>query len=176
MFVYLGLGANLGDRLANLQAACTTLGDTDTITARSAHYESAPMYHTEQPRFLNMVIAYETPLAPHTLLTTLKAIEIAQGRDLGGFRNGPRPIDLDILLAYPSASQQTPADAISIDEPDLIIPHPRITERAFVLFPLRDIAPDLVHPTTGKTIAEIAASFINDDVTLIADETMKGQP
>ncbi|BAI73967.1 2-amino-4-hydroxy-6-hydroxymethyldihydropteridine pyrophosphokinase (plasmid) [Azospirillum sp. B510] len=143
--MHLALGGNMGDRAANLAEAIRRLGEAVEIDARSALYETAAMYVTDQPAFLNMAVRGTTRLKPAALLRFLKRIETTLGRDLGGLRFGPRPIDIDILLY---------ADRV-VAEPDLEIPHPRMAERAFVLCPLADIAADLVHPVLNRRIATL---------------------
>jgi len=145
--VYLALGSNLGDRLANLEAAIARLAPAVAVTARSRVYETAPMYVTDQPAFLNMAVRGETGLAPGSLLAHLKAVEAELGRRSGGVRFGPREVDLDILL-YGDAVLATPA---------LEVPHPRMVERAFVLRPLADVAAQLRHPVLGRSIAALLA-------------------
>ena len=140
--VHLALGGNLGDRAANLAEAIRRLGEAMDIDTQSALYETAPMYVTDQPAFLNMAVRGTTRLGPTELLRFLKEIEASLGRDLGGLRFGPRPIDIDILLY---------ADRV-VAEPDLEIPHPRMAERAFVLCPLADIAADTIHPVLNRRI------------------------
>lgn len=126
--VYIALGSNLGDRLANLRAAVAALDERGiAVTARSSVWETPPV-PVDQPPFLNAAVAVETSLEPAALLRELKAIEHALGRRTGP-RWGPRPIDLDILF-YGDERFETP---------ELTVPHPRIAERAFVLAPLSDI-------------------------------------
>ena len=140
--VLLALGSNLGDRLANLRAAIAGLAPIVAVDAASPVYETAPMYDTDQGRYLNMAVRGRTVLAPRALLDALKALERRVGR-VRSRRYGPRSIDLDIVFY---------ADRI-VDEPGLEIPHPRMAERAFVLAPAADIAADWRHPRTGLTVA-----------------------
>ncbi|WP_431858305.1 2-amino-4-hydroxy-6-hydroxymethyldihydropteridine diphosphokinase [Azospirillum sp.] len=154
--VYLALGSNLGDRLANLEAAIAALAPAVAVTARSAVYETAPMYVTDQPAFLNMAVRGETALAPEPLLAHLKGIEAALGRRGGGVRFGPREVDLDILL-YGDAVLRAAA---------LEIPHPRMVERAFVLRPLADVAAEVRHPVLGRSIAELLAEAPGADTVV----------
>ncbi|MBA3826324.1 MAG: 2-amino-4-hydroxy-6-hydroxymethyldihydropteridine diphosphokinase [Ktedonobacterales bacterium] len=174
MFVFVGLGSNQGDRAANLRAGISSFARILGAQGlrESPVYESAPMYLTEQPPFLNMVISGAVAVELATLLHVFKEIEGALGRDLSSqaTRNGPRPLDMDILLAY--EGQRLP-DMASVpilrDTPELIIPHPRMAERAFVLFPLRDLAPNLMHPTLHRTIAALVEDVATQDVHKLAD-------
>lgn len=150
--VFIALGGNIGDRSANLAAALERLAVLMTIEKRSAVYETAPKYVTDQPAFLNMAVVGETELAPESLLDALKDIEQALGR-VEGQRFGPRPIDLDILFY----------DDLQIDTPRLTVPHPRLHERRFVLAPLADIAPTCAHPASGQTVAEMLSALPPDD-------------
>jgi len=142
--VYLGLGSNMGNRRANLDRALELLSQRLWVDQVSPTYDTEPEGDTSQPRFLNLVSRIRTRLAPLGLLTLAKGIESRLGRRNAG-RNAPRPIDIDILFF---------GDQV-MDTPKLIIPHPRVEERAFVLVPLADIAPDLRHPVTGKTVQEM---------------------
>lgn len=142
--VYLGLGANLGNRKLNLKKALEALSSRVEIIKVSPIYETDPVGFTEQPLFLNIAIAGKTRLKPKTLLEFAKEIEINMGR-VPGQPNAPRPIDIDILFY---------GDKIIRDE-ELIIPHPRLTVRAFVLVPLNDIAPELVHPDNKRKIKQL---------------------
>lgn len=142
--VHLGLGSNLGNRQSNLDRALDFLTQGLQVEKISSVYETEPIGNTNQPRFLNLACQAYTRLAPMELLTLAKSIESRLGRPFNK-SNAPRPIDIDILFY----GEQI------IKTPELVIPHPRLTERAFVLTPLAEIAPDLVHPATGKTIKEL---------------------
>jgi 2-amino-4-hydroxy-6-hydroxymethyldihydropteridine diphosphokinase len=147
---YIALGANLpspaGSPEAALAAAAQRLASLGRIAARSSLYSTVPVGFADQPRFLNAVLALETNLAPRDLLAALLAIERDFGRDrAASVPNGPRTLDLDILLY---------GDLI-LSEPGLEIPHPRLVQRAFVLVPLNEIAPTLRDPRSGRMIAQL---------------------
>jgi 2-amino-4-hydroxy-6-hydroxymethyldihydropteridine diphosphokinase len=142
--VYLALGTNLGDRPANLQAALASLPPAVKVLELSPIYETPPWGVTDQPAFLNMVIRGKTSLAPLPLLVYLKHLETRLGR-LPSVRYGPRKMDIDILFH----------DDVILNIPGLTIPHPRLHERAFVLVPLADLAPGLIHPVFGQTILQL---------------------
>jgi 2-amino-4-hydroxy-6-hydroxymethyldihydropteridine diphosphokinase len=142
--IYLALGTNLGDRMENLRRAIAALPPTVRVTALSSVYETPPWGYTDQPAFLNMALTGETENSPSDLIVFLKNLETELGREKT-FRNGPRLIDMDILFY----------DDLRLDEPGLVIPHPRLHERAFVLVPLNDIAPNFIHPELGRAVRDL---------------------
>lgn len=142
--VYLSLGTNLGDRKINLRRALKLIQKFVTIEKISPVYETDPLYFPDQPVFYNLILRGTTKLSPSDLLTAAKSVEKEMGRE-GATHNRPRIIDVDII---------TYGDEV-IDMVDLQIPHKRIPERAFVLVPLRDIAPKFIHPVTKETIAQM---------------------
>jgi 2-amino-4-hydroxy-6-hydroxymethyldihydropteridine diphosphokinase len=143
--VYLSLGANLGDREANLEEAVSRLAGLGVVTAVSALYETEPIEVADrQPWYLNAVVAMETGLAPRDFLDLVLATEHAMGRRRTGSKS-PRTVDIDILLF---------GDQV-IEEEGITIPHPRMQQRRFVLEPLAEIAPDAVHPVLKRTIKEL---------------------
>ena len=153
--IYLALGANLGNREASLHLAQASLAPQVHVLAASPIYETAAWGYLDQPPFLNQVLQVETGLSPIDLLAHLKQIEDAMGRK-ANFRYGPRLIDLDILFYHD--------EVINLD--GLVIPHPRLTERAFVLVPLADLEPDLRHPISGRTVRDLLASTRREGVAL----------
>ncbi|MFC2033956.1 2-amino-4-hydroxy-6-hydroxymethyldihydropteridine diphosphokinase [Chloroflexota bacterium] len=144
VMAYLGLGSNMGNRQNNLDEAISLLSARLKMGNISSVYDTEPIGTFEQSRFLNLVCQVYTRLSPEELLALAKGIEMKMGRT-PDTHNAPRPIDIDILFY---------GDQI-IETPNLIIPHPRITERAFVLIPLAEIAPNLVHPIEDKTAKEL---------------------
>jgi len=142
--VYLALGSNLGNRLANLKNAISNFTPQMDVKKKSPVYETPPWGYADQPKFLNQVVMAETYLEPQDLLDHLKRLEVVLGRE-PTFQNGPRLIDVDILFY----------DDVEIDSPPLQIPHPRLHQRGFVLVPLHDLAPELIHPVLGKSIADL---------------------
>ena len=151
--VFIALGTNLGDRLANLRTAIESLAPDVRVLRESTIYETPPWGYTDQPAFLNMVVEAETSLNPRALLSYLKKREDELGR-VKNFRYGPRHIDLDILFY----------DALVLDEEDLQIPHPRLHERAFVLVPLAELAADLAHPILGKDLKSLLNVLDSDEI------------
>lgn len=146
--VFIALGSNVGDRLQNLREAIAQLTPQVIVSAESSIYETEPWGFEEQDDFLNMVVQGETELEPDELLTHLKRIEDNVGRTKT-FRNGPREIDLDILFY----------DDLILEREGLAIPHPRLHERDFVLVPLADIAPKLIHPIWNHRITDLLSQL-----------------
>lgn len=180
--VFLAVGSNLGDRFQNIAVAldllCSPAFDEESyldsnLVRTSFLYSTAPMYVTDQPQFMNGAVEIETDLEPLTLLRRLKKVEQHLGRDLvHGQRNGPRPVDLDILFYDENhydaegASHHTP---IILDDPILTIPHPLMQERSFVMDPLKEVAGDqYIHPKLEASIGHIweklkSTSSVGDD-------------
>lgn len=144
--VYVALGSNLGDRLSYIQSAIGLLGESGSckIATTSKIYETEPWGYAAQGRFLNCVFKLQTVLTPDALLKTLRGIEKKLGRERN-IPNGPRTMDLDILFY----------DNLVVSADGLVIPHPRLHERMFVMKPLCDIAPDFVHPVLGTSCIRI---------------------
>jgi 2-amino-4-hydroxy-6-hydroxymethyldihydropteridine diphosphokinase len=153
--VILGTGSNLGERVENLQLAVAEIEKFSTITTQSSIYETQPWGFTAQAVFLNQVLAIETQLEPFDLLDALKMAEKHIGRT-STFRYGPRLIDIDILFF----------DQLILEDEKLIIPHPKIAERAFVLIPLDEIAPQLLHPLLHRSVHEMVCEINTDGVVL----------
>lgn len=143
--VAIALGSNIGDAPAQIRAAAAEMGAFLTDITLAPLYASTPMYYADQPDFVNSVLTAKTSLNPMELLKKLKEMEVHLGRQ-STFRNGPRVIDLDIVLYGTQI----------IDEPDLTIPHPRMSERPFVLVPLAEVAPDWLHPVLGLRVDSMA--------------------
>jgi 2-amino-4-hydroxy-6-hydroxymethyldihydropteridine diphosphokinase len=146
--VFIGMGSNIGDRLANLNSAIGLLAQECEIKQMSSVFETGPEGYEAQPDFLNCVVKGETRLRPLQLLDELKSIEKILDR-VSSFRNAPRTIDLDILFY---------GDEV-INKQGLGIPHPRLQERAFVLVPMVQIAPQFIHPALHKTIQQLLSEL-----------------
>jgi GTP cyclohydrolase-4 len=145
---YLGLGSNLGDRKQNLSQALGLLSIYVMVEKVSSIYETEPVGYREQPLFLNAVCRISVDLKPGQLLRLARRIEAELGRK-PAFPNAPRPIDIDILFYGEEV----------LNNKELTVPHPRLVERAFVLVPLAEIAPDMVHPVSDKTMKELLADL-----------------
>lgn len=145
---YIALGANLGDPVATVRAAFAALSGLDGVrlAAASSLYRTAPVGLADQPDFINAVARVHTSLAPNALLKALLGLESEFGR-VRQEKNGPRTLDLDLLLY----------EDLVLDTPDLVLPHPRLHLRAFVLAPLAEIAPDLAIPGRGTVAAWLPA-------------------
>ena len=150
MIAYIAIGSNLGDRVANVKKAVLRAADEvkATLVFMSSFYETEPWGIKEQPDFVNAVMGVETELPPKALLAHLKSVEAGMGRE-NAERWGPRTVDLDIIFY----------GGLVMDEDGLTIPHPAAHERAFVMVPLAEIAPDFVHPIIGKSVSDIAKSL-----------------
>lgn len=144
---FLGLGSNVGDRRANLSAGIELLDPAIEIDGLSWVYRTEPLEYERQPEFWNMAVTGVTEMTPRALLDRLHGIEDRLGRERR-FRYAPRTLDIDLLLYNETI----------VSSPSLTVPHARMLDRAFVLRPLLDLAPDLAHPVTGRALSEHAAS------------------
>jgi len=155
---YIALGSNIGDRELNLLQAVAEIGrlPDSRVTSLSSFYETSPVGNINQDPFYNAVLRLSTGLDAPTLLTHLLRIEAKTFGRVRTIFQGPRRMDLDLLLYGDSV----------INENQLIIPHPRLSERRFVLQPLSEIAPDLKHPLTGVTIRELLTSLESDEMVV----------
>ncbi len=161
--VYISVGSNMGRKLENCRQGIGNLanGTDATLTAQSPFYRTAPVDFRDQDWFVNAVFTIQTQLSPKALLARLKEIQQDAGRKKSPIRFGPRVLDLDILLF----------DDLILSSSNLTIPHPRMHKRRFVLLPICDINPYLVHPTLKKEMRDLLASLDENDqlVTLIDD-------
>ncbi len=162
--VYLGLGSNLGNRLANLRMALRLLAPLCRVEETSSLYETVPVGVEDQPSFYNAVCRVTTGLEPRGLLRHVKSIEFQIGRR-PAVHWGPRPIDIDVLLYGETV----------VEEPDLVVPHPRLAERAFVLAPLAELAPRLRHPVLRKTVRQLLAALGSAGVVEMEGRGWEGQ-
>lgn len=155
---YIAIGSNLGDRELNLLRAVAEVGKLpdSKVTALSSFYETSPVGNVNQDAFYNAVLRLSTGLDARSLLNRLLRIEDEVFKRVRTIHQGPRRMDLDLLLY----------GGTTINEEDLVVPHPRLAERRFVLQPLSEIAPDLVHPLTGKSIRELLASLKSDETVV----------
>ena len=160
--IYLALGSNIGDPAANLLAAIEAIKPEVITTKCSSIYETPPWGFHDQPQFLNQVVEAETALPPAELLDHLKRTEKLLGREKT-FKNGPRIIDLDIIFYNEEV----------INTPPLVIPHPHMAERAFVLLPLADIAPHFQHPILKESVSELLSKV---DQSGISEYSSEGCP
>jgi 2-amino-4-hydroxy-6-hydroxymethyldihydropteridine diphosphokinase len=161
----IALGGNMGDTRAILDRAVAMLCDGEAVRliARSSDYRTPPWGVEDQPPFINLCVVAATALAPHDLLARAQAVELALGRDRAKERRwGPRPVDID-LLAY---------DDLTLREPDLVLPHPRLLERAFVLVPLAEIAPD--RRIAGIRVADALAGLDTTGIERLPDRAISG--
>jgi 2-amino-4-hydroxy-6-hydroxymethyldihydropteridine diphosphokinase len=156
---FICVGSNLGDKLANCRRglAALTADKTSSICARSKIYRTAPVDDTDQDWFINYVVALATTLEPLELLEAITRVEVRAGRIRTGRKYGPRTLDLDIILF---------GDRI-VDLPQLRVPHPRMHKRRFVLKPLCDINPQIVHPVLKKTMGQLLADLSETDQQVI---------
>ena len=159
MRAYIGLGSNLDDPVSQVRDGLRALGQLPQtrVVAESALYRSWPLGPAEQPDYVNAVAALDTELGPQTLLRTLQAVEVAHGRVRGAVRWGPRTLDLDLLLY----------GHLQLTEPSLTVPHPQMANRAFVLVPLREIAPEIVIPGAGG-IDDLMARLPAQVISMVA--------
>ena len=149
---YIGLGSNLGNSLANLHAAIALMRNLAVDVQQSPVYRTSPQGFRNQPPFYNAVCRISTRLTPFDLIDRLLGVEAAVGRRRI-FQNAPRILDLDILLY----------NRLVLDSPPLVLPHPRMAERLFVLRPLADIAPHITHPVSGLTVSEMLRALGGQD-------------
>lgn len=159
--MYLGLGANTGNRGAQLRHAASRLSGILENLRLSPVYETAPLEYEDQPRFLNACASGRTDCTPRELLMLLQEIEAEAGRNRAGeIRKGPRPLDIDILLF---------GDEV-LEQEDLIVPHPRLTERAFALRPLLDLEPGLSDPRSGRPLSAILERLTGQGIYLAIEQ------
>ena len=162
---YISTGSNMGEKQDNCRNALFALDQTDTVTVESISrfYLTEPMEYSDQPWFVNAAAKIRTSLAPVDLLAMLKTFEIKFGREDSGIRFGPRPLDFDIIFFN---------DRI-IDTEQLIVPHPRMHNREFVLRPINDLAPDLIHPAFNKSVRQLLGELsVQNQQCFLMDEAV----
>ncbi|MEJ2156558.1 MAG: 2-amino-4-hydroxy-6-hydroxymethyldihydropteridine diphosphokinase [Desulfobacteraceae bacterium] len=152
---YISIGSNMGDPLQNCCNGIQQLCHDGTVemVAKSPFYRTEPVDYLEQEWFLNAALQVRTALSPHDLLSKTQGVEKAVGRKSGGVRFGPRILDLDIIFY----------DDLILDTQRLVIPHPRMDKRRFVLQPICDIDPDVTHPGLGQTVQELLNQLVIDE-------------
>ncbi len=159
---FIGLGANIGDPALTLRAAVDQLAKIGTRLERSRVYACNPIGGPPQPTFLNAAVAFDSDLEPHVLLTLLQGIENRYGRNRKAeVKWGPRTLDLDILLMGQVGEQ-------SLDSPELVVPHPRLHERAFALAPLVELDGRLMHPKLGRPLRSLLAAAVTSGQLTVA--------
>ncbi len=163
-FSFLSLGSNLGNKEENIARALKLLENKTIILQKSSLYKTKPVGYQDQPNFLNCVVKIKTALTPTELLVFLQEIEHRLGR-VRTFKDGPRIIDLDILLY----------DNVIINTPSLLIPHPRLQERLFVLEPLAEIAPGWIHPIFKKKIKDLKEELLKAHTMQVLESYKNGQ-
>ncbi len=158
--VFLSIGSNLGDPLRNCRLGIDALCEDGQVKllARSPFYRTQPVDYLDQDWFVNGALLVETLLTPFELLEKIKAVQAGMGRKRDAVRFGPRVLDLDIIFF----------DDLVVDTPDLVVPHPRMHKRRFVLHPICDIDPTVVHPVSGLTVREILNQLPTDHQGLLA--------
>lgn len=161
--IALGLGSNLGDRLAHLRRGLAHLRQHMRLMAVSGVYETEPIGFTDQPKFLNAVALFETAASPQQVLAWAQQAEHAEHRERG-VHWGPRTLDVDVLMF----------GSLVLVSPDLVVPHALMHERAFVLAPLAELAPDWVHPSRGLTVAALLGAVKTQGVNRLLDAGWEG--
>ncbi|MCK5783112.1 MAG: 2-amino-4-hydroxy-6-hydroxymethyldihydropteridine diphosphokinase [Desulfobacterales bacterium] len=161
---YISIGSNMGDKRENCQNALAALDRTETVQIESISrfYFTEPMEYSDQPWFVNAAAQIRTSLDPVDFLTVLKSFEVEYGREDSGVRFGPRPLDLDIIFYNDSI----------IETAQLIVPHPRMHHREFVLRPISDLAPGLIHPVFKKSVRQLFEELSDESQQCILMEEM----